>query len=167
MNVTLIRLLSPAGRELFWGAPLTSRSTINAASVVAVGIRLKGPAIDRNDKTVLTATLRKYVNSLSKWPTRFTESTYEDVQGLQCLKYSGAAKKESQPIPGGEVKELPVTGYFCLHPNSDRYAVIMESHNYSTSGTKISFVDDQANHFFKSLRFAPVSSATTRVSRGA
>lgn len=139
---------------------------MNAASVVAVGLRLSGPVIDRKDKTVLLARLRKYLDHLSHWPTSITDSSYDDTFGLECVKYSGSAKKERQPIPGGEMKELPVTGYFCLHPNSDRYAVIMESRNYSTSGTKISFVDDQTDHFFKSLRFAPISSAHSRAKRG-
>jgi hypothetical protein len=139
---------------------------MNAASVIAAGMRLQGPTIDRNDRIVVVSTLRKYLSLLSRWPTSITDSSYDNSFGLECVKYSGSAKKEKQPIPGGEVKELPVTGYFCLHPNSDKYAVIMESHNYSTSGTKISFVDDQADHFFKSLRFAPISSATSRRSGG-
>lgn len=138
---------------------------MNFANALAVGARLQGPALDRKDKIVLAATLRKYLDLMSLWPTRTTDSSYDNSFGLDCVKYSGTPKKESERIPGGEVKELPVTGYFCLHPDSDRYGVRMESRNYSTSGGKIPFVDDQVDHFFKSLRFSSISSAASPTKR--
>jgi hypothetical protein len=150
------------GEGAVWGGMMDKPVYMNFARVVAVGIRLQGAAIDRKDKVVLTATLRKYLDLLSHWPTKVTDSSYDNSLGLECLKYSGSAKKKRHPIPGGEVKELPVTGYFCLHPDSDRYGVVMESHNYSTSAGKIPFVDEQANHFFTSLRFSPISNTTSR-----
>ena len=140
---------------------------MNIANVVAAGVQLKGPVIDRNDKIVLEVTLRKYLDLMHGWSTKITDSSYDNSLGLECMKYSGTAKQETQPIPGGEVRALPVNGFFCLHPNSDHYAVIMESHNYSTSRSKISFVDEQVGHFFKSLCFAPISSATSRANQKA
>ncbi|HJV34743.1 hypothetical protein [Geomonas sp.] len=136
---------------------------VNSATVLACGSVLDEPVVERNDKQALAAALRRHLDRYQGyWTTKITDAGYDGSLGVDCLRYAGIPKKENHAILGGSVKELPVKGYFCLHPENNQFAVMMESRDYSTSGTKIPFVEEQADHFFRSLRFAPISTAVTR-----
>jgi hypothetical protein len=54
---------------------------MNFATVVAGGILLQGPRIDRNDKFIVAVTLRKYLDLVNNWPTRIIDANYDGSLG--------------------------------------------------------------------------------------
>lgn len=151
------------GEGVYYGGDPGKWIYMSGAAMVAAGTFLDEPVLDRKDKSILAATLRKHLDRYQRyWTTKIGDSRYDSSLGLDCLKYSGTPKIDRIPTNRGDIHEQEIKGYFCLHPDNDKFGVIMESRNISNAGSEPSRIDQQADHFFESLRFTPLSSAVSR-----
>jgi len=145
---------------------------MNGGIMIAAGTILNQPVRNRNNKEALAAELRHLLEGYQRyWSVNFGESHYDLLLGYDCLKYVGTPKVDKYSFQTNfhlertpEYREKEINGYFCLHPVNDRFVVIMEARSISSVGTgEAPKLDKNAEHFFTSLRFTPISSSTTRL----
>jgi hypothetical protein len=144
---------------------------MNGGIMIAAGAILNQPVRNRNNKEALAAELRHLLEGYQRyWSVNFGESHYDLLLGYDCLKYVGTPKVDKYSFQTNvhlerspEYREKEINGYFCLHPVNDRFVVIMEARSISSVGTEAPKLDKNAEHFFTSLRFTPISSSTTRL----
>lgn len=158
--------------EFVKGKGLVARGAIDrwaylkATTVMATGTILDEPIKNRNDKNLLAVKLKEHLQRYQfLWPTKIVSSNYDSSLGMDCLKYSAKLKKTRVNAENADAQAGESKGYFCLHPGQDSFGVIMEAQNMGSVNTILARLDEQADHFFTSLRFNPVSSPVSRTFR--
>ena len=82
-------------------------------------------------------------------------SSLDTSLGADCLGYRGKPRVTDVSTMYGMVRYDSVTGYLCLHPLYDNFAVGMEARNGASVELRPLNRDHQLEHFFRSLRFTP------------
>lgn len=153
---------NPNSISFFKGEGVTNRGStsdtyifLKGTVTLANSTLIDHPVLDRTDKKKLAATLRKHLNR--HWPIKIENSRYVALSRGDCLKYSGSSKIERPRIGMSDLTIEQVRGYFCLHPDSNSFGVIMESRNFVTTGSSVLNRDEDIDHFFDSLIFTSLS----------
>jgi len=144
-------------------AEFTPKNTlyIKGSNAFAFSTILEEPVKDRKDKNQLALALRKQLERrLLSMKERLGSSHYDASFEADCLKYGATSTQKRIPTDNGEMHIAAIYGYFCLHPDLDNFAVLMQTSTFATVWTDIPEKEHGAS-FFQTLRFLPISSSSS------
>ena len=129
----------------------------------AMSTTLDEPITSRKNTDAIADALRSHLDRYKNYVQfKVFKSEFESYSGFDCLRFKGRYVKERFLVDWGDVRVSELQGYFCLHPTQNNFGVVMLSTDAATVGTTPVARDQETAPFFKSLRFAQISTAVSR-----